>query len=400
MPVQAIIHAKLIMVDRLIPDGTIVISADRIVACGAADEVQIPEGATCFDAQGLYVGPGFIDIHCHGGGNVWSFEDPLTFAQAHLQYGTTGILPTPVYIQTREAFRDGLKRIVDAIASQAPWSSLLLGMHLEGPFLNPKYGAQRLNIRAVDPEEYREILAIAGPYIKVWTIAPEQSGTFDMLKEASGFEQIVYSVGHSESDAETIYACIPYGLRLACHLMDASGASHAPSRLGGTREVGVDEAALVHDDIFVEVIPDRCGAHVRPLMLKLILKTKGIDQVIVITDAMPEAATGVKAIPPDFPHLADFQGSDDVNYTADGQLNGSILTMDRAVYNMMRHTGADMVSAFRMGSLNAARLLGLDHEMGSIAVGKKANLIVVTESIKVQAVWFEGQSIPLTHQQN
>src|SRR5690606_19784692 len=113
-------------------------------------------------------------------------------------------------------------------------------------------------------------------------------GQEQFIKEASAYSNIVFSVGHSESDAETIFKFVPYGLRLACHGMNASGTTPSPSRLAGTREVGVDEAALVHDDITMEVIADRAGAHVRPLMLKLIVKTKGLDKVIIITDAMKD----------------------------------------------------------------------------------------------------------------
>lgn len=392
---KAIMNGTLILPDRLVDQGTVLLQGDRIAAFGASTEVKVPAASEIIDAKGCFVGPGFIDIHNHGGGGVWSFDHPMEAALAHLQYGTTGYVPTPAYLQTREEMRESLLKIVGLMKGSAPFKNLIVGIHLEGPFLNPKYGAIRTNIRPVDPEEYREILAIAGPQIKIWTIAPEMPGTEVFLKEAAAYPHIAFSVGHSESEPETMFRTVSYGLKLACHCTNASGTTPAKTRFGGTREVGVDEAALVHDEITAEVIPDRGGAHVRPLMLKLILKTKGIDRVIVITDAVNEAANGPLGAMPELEKLQDFPESNDVNYTDDGELNGSKLTMDRATYNMMRHTGVDIVGAFRMASLNPARMLGVESEMGSIAVGKKANLVIVNETIDVQAVIFEGENIEL-----
>lgn len=393
MKTIAIMNCRLIYPERIIERGTILLQGDRIVACGSSDEVTVPSDAEVIDAEGNYVGPGFIDIHNHGGGGVWSFDQPLEAALAHLQYGTTGYVPTPAYLQSREQMRASLVKIVDLMKGTDAFKNLILGIHLEGPFLNPKYGAIRTHIRPVDMAEVRDILELAGPQIKIWTIAPEMPGTEELLKEASNYPQIVYSVGHSESDPETLYRCVPYGLKLACHCTNASGATPNVTRFGGTREVGVDEAALVHDEIIAEVIPDRGGAHVRPLMLKLILKTKGIDQVILITDAVKDAANGPLGPLPDLPKLKDFPESNDVHYTDDGELNGSKLTMDRATYHMMLHTGVDLVGAFRMASLNPALLLGVEGDMGSIALGKKANLVIVDEKVTVQAVFFEGKQV-------
>ena len=388
-----IVNGRLVFPDRVVENGAVVVRGDRIAACGALGEVEIPENAEIIDAGRHYVGPGFIDIHCHGGGGLWAFDHPLEAGLAHLAHGTTGYLPTPAYFQPRGHLLESVKTIADVMNGTSRYKHLILGIHLEGPFLNPKYGALRSNIRPVDPDEYREILRAAGSCIRVWTLAPEMPGQEQFLKEASAFPNIVFSAGHTETDPETLFRCIPYGLRLACHLTNASGTTPSPSRFGGTREVGMDEAALLRDEITVEVIPDYAGAHVRPLMLQLILKTKGADRVIVITDAVNEAANGPLAEPPALAKLKDFPGCNDVNLTEDGELNGSKLTMDRAVHNMMRHTGADIVSAFRMASLNPARLLKLDSLYGSIAPGKKANLVIVDEKINVQTVIFEGEQV-------
>lgn len=394
MATRAIVNARLVMTDRIIEDGVLLIQGERIAACGPLSEVAVPSDAELLDAAGAYVGPGFIDIHNHGGGGVWSHEQPLEFAETHMQFGTTGVLPTVAYMLNREDMREGVIQVVKAMEEPSDYPGLIVGIHLEGPFLNPKYGANRTNIRPVDLEECRDLLQLAGNHIKIWTMAPEMPDQDKFIEEASRYKHIVFSAGHSESDADTLYRFVPKGLRLACHCMDASGTTPAVSRFAGTREVGLDEAVLAHDEMTAEVIPDAAGVHVRPLMLKLILKAKGVDKVIIITDAMPDAGTGKANLPENFPFRDDFPNCDDLNFNINGGLEGSRLTMDRAVNNMMRHTGCDITSAFRMASLNPAKLLGMEQEMGSLQKGLLANLVIVDEDIQVQQVIFKGNLVP------
>ncbi|MEF3303112.1 N-acetylglucosamine-6-phosphate deacetylase [Paenibacillus sp. GYB003] len=377
---QAIVNAKLITPRAIVDDGIVVIEGERIADCGPKRTVAIPEGAAIIDAGGRYVGPGFIDIHCHGGGGHWSWEEPNAFALAHLRHGTTGILPTLVYNQSREEMLAGVRTVLEA--RDGPYGPAMLGIHMEGPFINGKYGAVTSPIRPVDPDEYGELLALAGDFIKVWTFAPELPGQAEFAEAVSKYG-IALSVGHSEADAETIFSFVRQGLRIGCHCTNASGTTPSPSRYGGTREVGVDEAVLVHDDIYAEVIPDALGIHVRPLMCRLIHKTKGTDKVIIITDAIDEA--GLPAVPGD-PY-------EDVRFIEGVGLSGSKLTMDRAVRNMMRHAGVGIVDAFAMASLNPAKALNLDREMGSLEKGKLANLVVVNESIEVERVLLRGEPV-------
>ncbi|OCT12197.1 hypothetical protein A8709_30600 [Paenibacillus pectinilyticus] len=372
-------NGTIITANRLIPGGVVVIENGFITHVGEAGEVQIPSGSTVVDAKGAYIAPGFVDIHCHGGGGVWSWEHPHTFALAHLKHGTTAILPTFTYNESREQVRDGLKTIVEEMDSGKPFVEAIVGIHMEGPYINKKYGAITSPIRPVDPTEYEEILRVAGDRIRVWTLAPELEGQEAFVNAAAKY-QISLSVGHSEATAEEIFRFVPQGLRIGCHCTNASGTTPSPSRYGGTREVGVDEAVLVHDDIYAEVIPDSEGVHVRPLMLKLIHKTKGTDRVIIITDAMPEAGVN------------NGQGSD-LNWNHLGHLAGSRLTMDRAVHNMMRHAEVGLVDAFRMASLNPAKVIHMEDRMGSIAQGKLANLLIIDEEINIQGVILQGQIV-------
>ena len=366
--------------DALIPNGFVRILDGRIIDFGSGQaESGTASGGGVVDANGAYIAPGFVDIHCHGGGGEWAFRQPYEFAVAHLLHGTTSILPTLSYNESREEMRQGVKDILKVMHSDAPYRFAVVGIHMEGPFINKKYGAITSPIRPVDLEEYNELLSLAGEHIKLWTLAPELDGQYEFAEAASRYG-ITLSVGHSEATAEQIFRLIPKGLRVGCHCTNASGTTPSPSRYRGTREVGVDEAVLVHDDIYAEVIPDRLGIHVRPLMLKMIHKTKGTDRVIIITDAVPEAGlTG-----PEEP---------DVNFNHTGDLAGSKLTMDKAVRNMMKHVGIGIVEAFRMAALNPAKAIRLDHEMGSIEIGKWANLILVDDEINVHGVFLRGMKV-------
>lgn len=366
----------------LIQDGMVIVEEDRMVSVGTRDEDQIRQSANVYDERGQYIVPGFIDVHCHGGAAGMFWEDHIDrYTSHHLQHGTTGILPTLVYNQSHKEMMEAIPAVLDAMAQP---STSILGIHMEGPYINPKYGAISSPIRPVNRQEYEQFLQLAGDQIKLWTLAPELDGQEEFMQEASKYG-IVFSVGHSEATPATIFAGHRYGLRVGCHLTNASGSTPNASMFGGTLEVGVHEAVLLHDDMYAEVIPDRKGIHVRPLMLRLIVKTKGVDQVIIITDATGynEDVHG--------PDVRMLQGNE---FTPGGSsreiLSGSLLTMDGAVRNMMEHTGVGMVDACKMAALNPARMLGIEQDYGSIQVGKKANLLVVSDKIDVGLVMLDG----------
>ena len=385
MQLKAVVNCKAVTEDRIIDDAVIIIDGDRILKFGNREQIFIPESAELIDAEGYYAGPGFIDTHCHGGGGYYVDENPDTVASVHLKHGTTGMLATTAFTEKERVF-ESLNTLLEGF--KGTYGSLFLGIHMEGPYTNPKYGSMVSSIRLPDPEEYNRILSLAADKIKVWTLAPELEGSDDFI-EAVSKKGIILSVGHSEASAERIHSLVPKGLRLACHCMDATGITPSPARHRGTREVGVDEAVMVCDDIYTEVIPDSLGLHVRPLMLRLLIKAKGVDRVVIITDAIELAGTM------DQKHFAvdgreTSRNYTDVHFDDNGELSGSKLTMDCAVRNMMKHTGIGLIEAFKMASLNAATLLGLQHDIGSIGEGKKANIVIVTENMEVKKVIFEG----------
>lgn len=376
------IVGKVVTPFGVIERGMVAVQGDRISRVGPPDEQALEASAEVLEYTDRYIIPGFVDIHCHGGADGRCYDDPVSFFQHHLDHGTTSILPTLDYNQTHGHIMSSLVLLSEAMKHE---QSSIIGIHMEGPYINPKYGAITSPIRPVNRAEYREILEAAGDRIRLWTLAPELDGQTEFMEEASRYG-ITLSVGHSEATPETIFAGYRYGLRVGCHLTNASGTTPETARFGGTREVGVHEAVLLHDEMYAEVIPDKAGIHVRPLMLRLILKTKGADRVIIITDA-----TGYQPNPTE-PDVRIIRGN--VNSpTGEGSelLSGSLLTMNQAVRNMMRHTGAGIVDACKMSSLNPARLLGLDSDLGSLEVGRVANILAVSGDMDIAMVMLRGR---------
>ncbi|HHW31319.1 MAG TPA: N-acetylglucosamine-6-phosphate deacetylase [Clostridiaceae bacterium] len=385
---RVIINAKIVTPENIINNGVIVIENGRIARFGSYENVKPPDNAEIIDVKGYYAAPGFIDIHCHGGGSEEFHTDPEVAAEAHLKHGTTSVLATIAYNVSKVDTIEGIKKIKELKNSGKGKS--ILGIHFEGPYTNPKYGALSQLGRKPDPSEYNTFIDLAGDLIKVWTLAPELEGIDDFIETVSS-KGIVMSVGHSEASPERIFELIPKGLKLACHCMNATGCSISPSRFGGTREVGVDEAVLLSDDIYAEVIPDYMGVHVRPLMLRLILKAKTPDKMIIITDStISDNKSHINNSPL---NNSDFTKATDVNFNELGQLSGSILTMDKACRNMLRHTGVGIVDVFKMASYNQARLLNMEKEIGNIREGAKANIIIVDDDINVKMVMLEGELV-------
>jgi N-acetylglucosamine-6-phosphate deacetylase len=387
MKKTAIVNARVITPNGLIDNGAILIENGIIWDFGIESEMHIPDDVILIDAKGNFAGPGFIDIHCNGGGGFLFEEDPRKVVEAHLLHGVTGILATLAYDLKIEEILEGIQRVKDFCNQDE--RAVVLGLHLEGPYINCKYGASSYLAKKFNPDEYNMILKAAGGLIKRWTIAPELEGVDEFSETVSG-KGILLSVGHSEAEPEMIYRLVSKGLKLACHCTNATGVTPSPPRFRGTKEVGVDEAVLAHDDIFVEVIPDSWGYHVRSIMLNLIYKINGADKVIIISDAVePSGISPFNYIYIDGKEVVE--NAEDIIIDKNGDLNGTKLTMDYAVRNMMNHTGIGICDAFKMASLNPAVLLGLQDQLGSVEKGKKANIIIVNEKICVKHVIVQGE---------
>ncbi len=377
---NAIKNVTIALEDKLLQDGVILWEDGRIKAVGTSKEVTIPEGTTCIDAEGKFVGPGLVDIHCHGGGGFEFSQNPKEAAEYFLKNGTTTILATLYYTLGKEEFLSAIKRVQNIMED-----SNIGGFYMEGPYMNPKYGAspERNQWRGeIKPEDYKELLVEAGTDAKVWAVAPEREGIVDFVMDVKRANpNAVIAVGHSEASPKEIEALKPYGLCLETHCMNATG--YPEREYLGTKNCGPDEACMMDKEMYAELICDSMGIHVPTDLLRYVLTLKGTEKVILISDSFISSQPSPKHLE----HIKDLQ------FDENGNLSGSRLTLSMACRNMMNHLGCDMVELFQMASYNPAKVIGMADEIGSIAVGKKANLIIVDENFLVQQVIFQGNVV-------
>ena len=383
---KAIINAELVMRDHLIPEAVLFVEDGVITGFGQMRSTPIPEDCEILDAKGLYVGPGLVDIHCHAGDHKRFEEDPITAAKVHLRNGTTTILATMGYRLSVDQYRECIDRVREAMGK--PQGANIGGIYMEGPFINPNYGSNaHLNPwagRGVQQEDYEPILEKLGDLVKVWAVAPELDDIEAFVKVAKKSNPAVrFAVGHSEATPQQIEALMPYGLCIGTHHTNATGTI---VKYPECRGVCVDEAVSYNREIYAEIISDSLGIHVDPYMQRLIRRTKGDDRIILITDqtAYPESS------PPGFENITDLFFTPRADGSID--ISGSKLTLNVACRNWMKHTGASLVVAFQAASYNPARAVGFT-DRGEIAVGKRADLILVDHRMNVKKVILAGQEI-------
>ncbi len=377
----AITNAKVVLEHGILFDGVVLVKDEKIIAVGKADEISIPDDAQICDANGRYVGPGFVDIHVHGGNGYMTCENPEPSAEHFLKHGETTILATFYYQLTKQGFLDCIERVRNAMKKDGPGKAIA-GFYMEGPYMNPKYGASpeqnkwRGEIKA---DDYMDVVKEAGELTKVWAIAPERDGIEGFMRDAKSVNpDVSFAIGHSEATPQQIRKLKKYGINLMTHCMNATG---RPPVSAGTRSCGPDEACLMDSDIYAELICDSQGTHVPSDLMRLVIQTKGMDKVVLITDSFVSDAP----TPERFKHI------EDLNFDDNGGLCGSKLTMDIVCRNLMMHTNCGIAQAFLMASTNPARAIGMDEEIGSIEVGKKANLVIVDDIFNIEKVMLQGK---------
>ncbi len=369
---KAIINGNIVLEDRILEDGILLIDGDHIHAIGTKSEISIPEGCEIIDAKGHYLGPGFVDIHCHAGGDCWCHENPEKVASFHLEGGSTSMNCTIYHDIGEDGAILAMRKIRKAMEEKKPGN--IIGVHFEGPFFNPKYGARAKTIRPVDKREYQRHLDEAADILRMWTVAPELEGAREFITDvhAAG---IPIAIGHSEASPEDVFWAVDHGVTICTHLMDATGTSISPSRWAGTRECGFDEAVMLCDNVYCEIINDSQGIHVRPEMVRLVIKTIGIDFVVAVTDSCTGSVDDL-----------------DVNLE-NGELCGSKMRMYQAARNFKHNARLGMVDVFKVCSRNPARAVHVDDTVGTIEVGKKANIVMVDDEYNIHKVILEGNTV-------
>ena len=372
-------NATLVMRDHFIPDAFLWIRDGKIADFGEMRNATLPEDHEVIDANGLYVGPGFVDIHTHAAGQIVFQENPEDAALAHLQHGTTSLCPALYFSMDVEGYLAEIELLRNAM--QKPECANIVGFYMEGPYLNPKFGCERESNPWKDPvnkAKYGPIVDAAWDLAKVWALAPERENILEFVQAVKAKNPAaVFSVAHSEASPQEIEALMPYGLKIGTHHTNATGDR---VKYPECRGVCVDETVNYNREIYAELICDSRGIHVDPYMLRLVRRIKGDDRIILISDAY--ACDG--PIPP------GYEGVDDINFDHAGEIAGSKLTLDIACRNMIKHTGASLVDVFKFASYNPATAIGL-FDRGEIAKGKRADLVLVDYQMKVHSVLLGGE---------
>ena len=373
-------HARLVLPDGVVENGWLCTGGERIAALGGPS-TPLPPGpdGTEHDLSGHYVVPGFVDMHVHGGGGGAFSSGQISEARNavafHLSHGTTTTMASTV----TGALSD-LERYVAELAELVE-DGLLAGIHLEGPFIaRSRCGAHDPNLlRDPDPAAVQRLVKAGRGAVRMVTLAPELEHGLDAtgLLADSG---VIAAIGHTDATYAEANLAIARGARVATHVFNAMRPVHH-------REPGPVTAALEQDEVFVEVVND--GMHVHPSVVSLVFAAAGAHRIALITDAM-EAAGSADGKYPLGPLTVEVSGGA-VRVAGTDTLAGSTLTMDNALRNTVLSVGIPIEQAAVSASLTPARALGLDDRIGSLEVGKQADLVVLDDDLRVVAVMRRGQ---------
>jgi N-acetylglucosamine-6-phosphate deacetylase len=370
---------------KWIENGYIKIKDQKIVEVGMAENLSLQEEFEVLDLPLQYKAvPGFIDVHIHGANGADTMDatrealDIMT--QALPGEGTTSFLATTM-TQEEKQIEKALVNAGEYIKDhQTPGKAEILGIHLEGPFVNPKKaGAQPIQY-IIEPnlELFKKWEQLSGQTIKLVTLAPEQSGGLEMVRylKANG---MIASIGHTDATYEEVLNAIETGANHVTHLYNQMRGLHH-------REPGVVGAAFLKEELKAELIVD--GVHVHPEMVKLAYKQKGKTGLILITDSMR-----AKCLKNGHYDL----GGQDVTVQngkavlSDGTLAGSILKLGKGVKNIMAFTGCGLEDAVEMAAVNPAKQLNVFDRKGTISEGKDADLVILDENYDIYMTLCRGQ---------
>ena len=381
-----LINARILTPQGWLKDGSVLIRDGKILEVTNCDLAVI--GAQLIDVKGMYVLPGGVEIHVHGGGGrdfMECTEDAFRGAvETHMKYGTTSIFPT-LSSSTVPMIEQAAETCTRLMAEK---DSPILGLHLEGHYLNMAMAGGQLpeNIKNPDPNEYIPIVENLH-CIKRWDAAPELPGAMQFGKYITA-KGILASVAHTQAEFEDIRTAYEAGYTHATHFYNAMPGFHKRREY---KYEGTVESIYLMDDMTVEVVAD--GIHVPPTILRLVYKIKGVERMCAITDALACAASDSKEA---FDPRVIIE--DGVCKLADhSALAGSVATMDRLIRTMVQKADIPLADAARMVSETPARIMGVFDRKGSLQKGKDADIIVMDEDLNVRAVWAMGNLVPETN---
>lgn len=364
----------------------LLVDGDTIVEVSSRAAREAPAGAQTVDFQDAILAPGFVDIHIHGGAG-YDAMNADTAGRSEMErllaaHGVTSYFPTTVTAPVDQTL-SALDRLAEAIERAEHGRdgderrAQPLGIHLEGPFIShlrrgvhPPASLLRPTLQMFD-----DFWQAARGRIRMMTIAPELEGAKEVIAEAAQ-RGVCVSLGHSNADLNATRAGVAAGARHVTHGFNAM-------RPLDHREPGIIGAMLTDSRLSADIIAD--GIHLDPIIVELFLRAKGPDAAVLITDAT--AATGM---PDGHYRLGSLEVEvKDGRCMSEGRLAGSVLTMDCAVRNVMQFAGLDLQQAVRPASLNPAQAAGLA-DRGKLAVGAKADIVVLTPVGEVKATMARG----------
>ena len=380
-----LINARILTPQGWLKDGSVLIRDGKILEVTNCDLAVI--GAQLVDVKGMYVLPGGVEIHAHGGGGrdfMECTEDAFRAAvRTHMKYGTTSIFPTlssstvPMITQAAET----------CTKMMAEKDSPILGLHLEGHYLNMAMAGGQLpeNIKNPDPNEYIPIVE-NWSCIKRWDAAPELPGAMQFGKYITA-KGILASVAHTQAEFEDIRTAYEAGYTHATHFYNAMPGFHKRREY---KYEGTVESIYLLNDMTVEVVAD--GIHVPPTILRLVYKIKGVERTCLITDALACAASDSQEA---FAPRVIIE--DGVCKLADhSALAGSVATMDRLIRTVVQKAEIPLADAVRMASETPAKIMVVYDRKGSLQKGQDADIIVMDEDLNIRAVWAMGKLVPET----
>lgn len=381
----AIVNGEVYTSRIVIRRGVVVVRDGKIetVETGSGS-ARLLRGALVVDARGMIVAPGFIDLHIHGtGGGDTSdckVESIRKMSSTLVRFGTTSFLPTIYPARQLEMVRrvSTVRRAME----MTPEGAEILGVHLEGPFLNPRRkGALReKDLRFPSVEEFFGLLEASNNTIRLISVAPELPGAVGLIRECRS-RGIRVAVGHSDASHEEMSVGINAGINHVTHVFNALRRTHH-------RDPGVMGTVLTNPEITVELIADM--HHVHPVVVNLLLLAKPADKICLITDSLRIAGLRGKRFTADGRKVTVADG---VAKLSDGTIAGSVLTLNRAVRNMAATGMVPLEKALKMASIIPARVLGVNHRKGNILPGSDADIVVMDRNFNVQMTMVGGKIV-------